>query len=73
MSTSEQSASEHKPRPAPGVARRAGRGEIYSYGEDRRCAMAGCDTKLSRYNSNPYCWTHEDPHRLRPQRGARES
>jgi hypothetical protein len=33
---------------------------VRSFGEDRTCAVLGCDTKLSRYNPDPYCWVHAD-------------
>jgi hypothetical protein len=50
--------SDHAPVPAPGVARRAGKGYVLSFGEDRLCAAPGCSTKLSRYNEKNVCWTH---------------
>jgi hypothetical protein len=42
----------------PGVPRRTGKGHVDSYGDDRVCRASGCETKLSRYNSSPLCWSH---------------
>ena len=33
-------------------------GGISSFGEDRVCSDAGCDTRLSRYNDQPTCGAH---------------
>jgi hypothetical protein len=52
-------ASVSSPEPSAGTRRRTGRGHLGSYGEGRVCATYGCETKLSRYNSTPLCWTHE--------------
>lgn len=27
---------------------------------DRVCSIETCETKLSRYNKNDYCWSHAD-------------
>jgi hypothetical protein len=32
---------------------------VRSYGKERTCATVGCGTKLSQYNSGPYCACHE--------------
>jgi hypothetical protein len=29
-----------------------------TYSTERKCAKAGCDTKLSRYNRREFCYTH---------------
>ncbi len=31
-----------------------------TYGENRTCAHAGCETKLSRYNRSEHCWMHAE-------------
>ena len=49
---------------APGVPRTTGKGHVKSYGETRLCAVPGCSTRLSRYNSTPLCWVHEQAERL---------
>jgi hypothetical protein len=49
------------PQPEPGVARRAGRGQIVSYGAGRRCRERSCETVLSRYNEHPLCALHLKP------------
>jgi hypothetical protein len=46
------------PPPAPGVPRRAGKGYVVSFGEDRMCSSPGCSTRLSRYNDKSMCWAH---------------
>jgi hypothetical protein len=33
---------------------------IRSFGEDRICTASGCDTRLSRYNPDDYCFVHRD-------------
>lgn len=45
-------------------------------GEGRVCGHAGCETKLSVYNTSERCWQHEEVvfpnyrgRRLRPDRG----
>ena len=49
-----------------GTGRREGRGYIFSFGRDRTCAVADCETKLSRYNQATRCWLHdEDPGKSR--------
>lgn len=30
------------------------------YPNDRICQETGCETKLSVYNKEPYCWQHSD-------------
>jgi hypothetical protein len=35
--------------------------QVRSFGDDRTCAIVSCDTRLSRYNPDPYCWVHSDP------------
>jgi hypothetical protein len=40
------------------VGRRAGRGEVISYGEGRVCSEPTCSTKLSRYNGTAQCGAH---------------
>lgn len=30
-----------------------------SFGKNRICREAGCDTKLSMYNNGKYCYVHE--------------
>jgi hypothetical protein len=48
--------------PAPGVARRTGRGHVVSFGDGRICAVPGCATRLSRYNSGARCSArHHEP------------
>jgi hypothetical protein len=44
--------------PEPGAARRAGRGQVLSYGTGRRCSEPSCTTVLSRYNEHPVCALH---------------
>jgi hypothetical protein len=44
--------------PAPGVARRVGRGQVVTYGTGRLCREPGCETVLSRYNEHPKCSLH---------------
>jgi hypothetical protein len=39
--------------------RRTGKGHIASYGLGRVCAVSGCATQLSRYNSGSVCWLHD--------------
>jgi len=39
---------------------RTGKGHIDSYGPGRVCAVQGCATKLSRYNSASACWLHDN-------------
>jgi hypothetical protein len=34
--------------------------EIRSFGEDRICTASDCDTRLSRYNPDDYCFAHRD-------------
>lgn len=46
---------------AAGVAQRAGRGHILSYGTDRLCTEPSCSTVLSRYNKHPVCALHLNP------------
>ena len=48
--------------PIAGVARRAGRGFIASYGDGRTCATAGCATWLSQYNGGDRCGLHDQRH-----------
>jgi hypothetical protein len=43
-----------------GTQRRERRGFIHSFGRDRTCAVADCETKLSRYNKAKNCWVHDD-------------
>jgi hypothetical protein len=31
---------------------------VRSFGGDRTCTATGCDTKLSRYNPDDYCFVH---------------
>jgi hypothetical protein len=31
---------------------------VRSFGENRTCGAAGCDTRLSRYNPDDYCFVH---------------
>lgn len=45
--------------PAPGQARRTGRGHIDSFGQGRICAAPECITKLSRYNPSAVCALHD--------------
>jgi len=33
-----------------------------TWGRGRKCAEAGCSTKLSIYNRSSYCWAHEPVH-----------
>jgi hypothetical protein len=33
---------------------------IRSFGEHRTCTASGCDTTLSRYNPDDYCFVHRD-------------
>jgi hypothetical protein len=33
---------------------------VRSFGEDRTCMAAGCDTRLSRYNPDGYCFVHRE-------------
>jgi hypothetical protein len=33
---------------------------VRSFGEDRSCAASGCDTRLSRYNPDDYCFAHRE-------------
>ena len=40
--------------------RRTGKGHIDSYGPGRVCDVAGCATKLSRYNSGSACSLHDN-------------
>ncbi|HEV3227035.1 MAG TPA: hypothetical protein VGZ52_09375 [Acidimicrobiales bacterium] len=49
-----------EPGPAERAAARRRRGHVASYGDDRVCEAEGCDTKLSRYNTKPVCWTHDE-------------
>ena len=49
------------PPPQPGTARRAGRGQIMSYGAGRQCREHGCETVLSRYNEHAFCALHMKP------------
>jgi hypothetical protein len=41
-----------------------GKGHVKSYGESRLCAVPGCSTRLSRYNSITVCWVHEQAERF---------
>lgn len=47
------------PDASPGTKRTTGRGHINSFGDGRVCAVVGCRTRLSRYNSAARCWQHE--------------
>ena len=49
--------------PTPGTPRREGRGFVDSYGQDRICAAAGCQTRLSQYNGRTTCGVHDSPAR----------
>jgi hypothetical protein len=31
-----------------------------SFGENRTCIASGCDTTLSRYNPDDFCFVHRD-------------
>ncbi len=31
-----------------------------THGEDRICEVAGCGTRLSRYNPARFCWQHAE-------------
>jgi|GEM_PF-6301995 hypothetical protein len=42
---------------------------VRSFGEDRTCTALGCDTRLSRYNPDAYCFVHRD--QVLPQRIVR--
>jgi hypothetical protein len=42
---------------------------VRSFGEDRTCTASGCDTRLSRYNPDDYCFVHRE--QVPPQRIAR--
>jgi hypothetical protein len=42
-----------------GQRRRTGKGHVDSYGLGRVCAVSGCATQLSRYNSGSVCWLHD--------------
>jgi hypothetical protein len=33
---------------------------IRSFGQDRICTASDCDTRLSRYNPDDYCFVHRD-------------
>ena len=39
----------------------AGRRPRKTYDSGRHCATPGCETKLSKYNKNEFCWTHFQP------------
>jgi hypothetical protein len=43
-----------------------GKRVIRSFGDDRICAVAGCETKLSRYNPDDCCSVHRDQVPQRP-------
>jgi hypothetical protein len=47
---------------APGTGRREGPGQVTSFGVGRSCAVAGCSTELSRYNSRATCSVHSPRH-----------
>jgi hypothetical protein len=33
---------------------------VSSFGENRTCSASACDTTLSRYNPDAYCFVHRD-------------
>ena len=39
-------------------------GWVKRYWPDRVCDAAGCTTRLSTYNPESFCWTHQQPHPL---------
>jgi hypothetical protein len=39
----------------------AGRRPKRVYDQGRHCAHPGCNTLISRYNKNEYCWRHFQP------------
>jgi hypothetical protein len=51
------------------AVRPSSRPEVRSFGEDRICTAAGCETRLSRYNPDDYCFVHRD--QVPPQRTIR--
>lgn len=36
-----------------------------TYPPNRTCKETNCDTRLSQYNPDPYCYTHRKPKPLR--------
>ncbi len=47
--------------PVSSIAQAAGRRPKKTYDGGRYCAHSGCDTVLSRYNKNDFCWRHYQP------------
>lgn len=45
--------------PAASGGRKRNRWHVSSYGDARVCSRPDCDTRLSRYNEQPYCANHD--------------